>query len=60
MNPNTRLNGGVATGSDQLRLALEHARRLTETRPQRSHDAAWSSLAAHVGDLGVLALALGG
>jgi hypothetical protein len=44
--------------SDQLRTALEHARRLTSPRPEGSpYSAAWSAQATHVGDLSVLALA---
>jgi hypothetical protein len=60
MNTNPRSSNGVPAGGEQLRLALEHARRLSEPRPERSYDASWSALAAHVGDLAVLALALGG
>lgn len=41
-----------------LRSALDHARRLTETRPDAAATSAWSAQAAHVGDLTVLALAM--
>ena len=37
----------------------KYASRLSEPRPVRDYDVAWSALAAHVGDLAVLALALG-
>jgi hypothetical protein len=41
-----------------LRVALDQARRLTEEpRPDSNESPAWSVLAAHVGDLSVLALA---
>jgi hypothetical protein len=59
MNMNPRPINGSPARSRQLRLTLEHARRLSEPRPEREHDVAWSALAAHVGDLAVLALALG-
>jgi hypothetical protein len=42
-----------------MELTLEHARRLSEARPDGTYDVAWTALAAHVGDLAVLALALG-
>lgn len=44
--------------SNQLRAALEHAKRLTDPRPEGSrYSAAWSAQATHVGDISVLALA---
>jgi hypothetical protein len=42
-----------------LRTALEHAERLTATRPDATvYTPAWSAQAAHVGDLTILMLAM--
>jgi hypothetical protein len=44
--------------SKQLRAALEHAQRLTDSRREGSaYSEAWSAQATHVGDMAVLALA---
>jgi hypothetical protein len=44
--------------SEQLRAALEHARRLTSPRPAGApYTASWSAQANQVGDITVLALA---
>lgn len=59
MNTNPRPVTGSPARSRELRLTLEHARRLSEPRAERNYDEAWSALATHVGDLAVLALALG-
>ncbi len=49
--PDSRLNN--------LHTALEHAQRLSDSRPDGArYTAAWSAQAAHVGDLAVLALAM--
>lgn len=46
------------THPNHVTIALDHARRLSECRPDSAHQASWSAQAAHVGDLSVLALAL--
>jgi hypothetical protein len=44
--------------SAHLRIALEHAQRLTDPRPEgAAYSTAWTAQATHVGDLTVLALA---
>jgi hypothetical protein len=52
------MNKNSDTKSHQITTALDHARRLSESRPDGAHRDSWSAQAAHVGDLSVLALAL--
>jgi hypothetical protein len=47
----------TSTAAHHLQRALEHAKRLSEERPE-SFTPAWSAQAAQVGDLSVLLLAL--
>jgi hypothetical protein len=52
------MNKNSDTKSHQITTALDHARRLSESRPDAAQQDSWSAQAAHVGDLSVLALAL--
>jgi hypothetical protein len=52
------MNTKPKTHPQHVTTALDHARRLSESRPDAAQQASWSAQAAHVGDLSVLALAL--